>query len=135
MPPKMRKTVSKTTRLERQIETAIEDLRQNHTKTLDSVASLKKKVNELELRTSENGPTRADANREKLNLAVNELDQLIDSVISQAAKKKHRCEKLKLDCSTQPHAPARLKELLTLCAENEQLAKDLLCYSLGRLNK
>ena len=135
MPPKMRKTVSKTTRLERQIETAIEDLRQNYKETLNSVTSLKKKVNELELRTNENGSTHADANRKKLNLAVNELDQLIDSAISQAAKKKQRCEKLKLDCSTQSHAPAGLKELLTLCVENEQLAKDLLCYSLGRLNK
>ncbi len=123
------------TQLERQIGNAIEDLRQNCTKTLSSVASLKKKVNDLELRTGENGAISDDANREKLSLAVNELDEFIDSVIAQAGKTRQRCEKLKLECSTQSHEPIGLKEFLTLCSENEQLAKDLLCYSLGRLNK
>lgn len=131
----MRKSLSIATQLERRIETAIGDLRQNYTKTLSSVASLKRKVNELELRTSENGSTCDDANREKLSLAVNELDQFIDSVVSRAAKTKQKCDRLKLECSAQSHEPVGLKELLSLCSENEQLAKDLLCYSLGRLDK
>jgi phage shock protein A len=135
MPAKMRKALSRATQLERQIETAIEDLGQNYTKTLSSVASLKKKVNDLELKTNDNGSTRDDTNRQKLNLAVNELDQFIDSVVSRAAKTRHTCEKLKLECSVQSHEPVGLKKLLSLCSENEQLAKDLLCYSLGRLNK
>ena len=135
MPAKMRKALSRATQLERQIETAIEDLRQNYTQTLSSVASLKKKVNDLELKTNDNSSARDDTNRQKLNLAVNELDQFIDSVVSTAAKTRHTCEKLKLECSVQSHEPVGLKELLSLCSENEQLAKDLLCYSLGRLNK
>jgi hypothetical protein len=135
MPAEMRRALSTETQLERQIETAIEDLRQHFAKTLSSVASLKKRVNDLELRTSEKGSARDGANREELSLAVNELDQLIDSVISQAAKTRQRCEKLELECSVQSQKPDGLKELLSLCSENEQLAKDLLCYSLGRLNK
>ena len=131
----MRKTLSSPTQLKRRIETTIQDLRQDYAKILSSVAALKKKVNNLELRTSENIPKHDDVNGKKLSLAVDELDKFIDSVIAEAAKTKHRCEKLKLECSMLPHEPAGLKELLSLCSENEQLARDLLCYSLGRLNK
>jgi len=135
IPAKMRKALSTPAQIKRQIETAIQDLRHDYAKTLGSVASLKKKVNDLELRTSENGVRSDDVNREKLSLAVNELDRFIDSVIAKAVKTKQMCEKLELECSRQSHEPAELKELLSLCSENEQLAKDLLCYSLGRLNK
>jgi len=131
----MRKALITSTQLEKQIEIAIQDLRQENMKTLRSVASLKKKVNDLELRTSENSSKNDDMNRKKLSLAVNELDKFIDSVIAKAAKTQQKCEKLKLECSQQSHGPVRLEELLSLCSENEQLAKDLLCYSLGRLNK
>ncbi len=127
--------MSTANQLERQIKRAIKDLKQNYTKTLSSVASLKRKVNDLEQRASEKSSTCTDANREKLNLAVNELDQFIDSVIAQATKTRQNCEKLKLECSAQSRESIGLKELLSLCSENEQLAKDLLCYSLGRLNK
>jgi len=131
----MRKTLRTPTQLKRKIETTIQNLRHNYAKTLSSVASLKEKVNNLELRISENSSKNDDANREKLSLAVDELEKLIDLVIAQAAKTKQRCEKLKLECSMQPHEPSGLKELLSLCSENEQLARDLLCYSLGRLNR
>jgi SPX domain protein involved in polyphosphate accumulation len=129
------KDLSQATQLQRQIETTIEDLKRNYAETLSSIASLKKKVNNLEQKTSENDSTHYNANREKLSLAVNELDQFIDSVISQTAKTRQKCERLKLECSMQSLEPVGLKELLSLCSENEQLAKDLLCYSLGRLNK
>jgi ABC-type phosphate transport system auxiliary subunit len=126
--------LSRATQLEKQIDTAFEDLRQNYAKTLRSVASLKRKVNDLELRASRGGSTQADE-LEKLNLAAKELDRFIDSFISQATRTKERCEKLKLKCSAQSVEPLGLKYLLSLCSEYEQLAKDLLCYSLGRLKK
>lgn len=131
----MRKALSNPAQLKRQIEKAIQDLRRDYTKTMSLVASLKKKVNDFELKISGNSSKSDDVNREKLSLAVNELDKFIDSVIAKAAKTQQRCEELKLECLTQSHQPVELKELLSLCSENEQLAKDLLCYSLGRLNK
>jgi len=131
----MGNTLNRSVRLEAEIETAIEDLRRNYEKTLRIVTSMKKRINDLELNISEKGSVRADSNRGKLNSAVEELDEFIDSVISQTARTREKCEKLKQECAVQSFEPIRLKELLTLCLENEQLAKDLLCYSLGHLRK
>ena len=135
MPVQMRNTLNRATQLEKQIETAIEDLRRNYGETLRKVAALKKRINDLELNISERGSVPADPNGGELNSAVEELDEFIDSVILQTARTREKCEKLKHECAVQSFEPIRLRDLLSSCLENERLAKDLLCYSLGRLRK
>jgi len=131
----MGNTLNRSAQLEAEIETTIEDLRRIYGKTLSAVAFLKKRINDLELNVTERGSVPADQNGGELSSAVEELDEFIDSVILQAARTREKCEKLKQECAVQSFEPIRLRDLLSSCLENEQLAKDLLCYSLGRLRK
>ena len=131
----MGNTLNRSAQLEAEIETTIEDLRRIYGKTLSAVAFLKKRINDLELNVNERGSVPADQNGGELSSAVEELDEFIDSVILQAARTREKCEKLKQECAVQSFEPIRLRDLLSSCLENEQLAKDLLCYSLGRLRK
>jgi len=121
--------------LEAEIKMTIRDMRISYRRTVKTVASLKKKINDLELRISERGYAQPHPQLEKLNSAVERLDRFVDSVIVESARTKENCEGLKRMCDMQTVKPTQLKDLLTLRQENEQLAKDLLCYSLGRLRR
>jgi len=122
-------------KLQTQINVVVRNLRRNYRRTLRTVASLKKRINDLELSISKESCTRTDVDMEKLNSAIERLEDFIDSVISESAKTKEKYEGLKQECKMQAFEPIELEDLLTLCKENEQLAKDLLCYSLGHLKR
>jgi len=128
-------SLTEAAELEAQIEMAIRDLRKSYRRTVKTVASLKEKINDLELRISRERHAQHHPQLEKLNSAVESLDIFVDSVIVESARAKENCERLKRKCEMQAFKPAQLENLQTLCQENEQLAKDLLCYSLGRLRR
>jgi hypothetical protein len=127
--------LTKNTQLENRIKTATKNLTRDHNKTLRTVSSLKKKINDLELNISRRDNTSADADAKKLNITMEKLDAFVDSVILKSANVAREYERLKLKCAKQAFEPPELKDLLTQCRKNEQLAKDLLCYSLAHLKK
>lgn len=59
------------------------------------------------------------------------LDKLTDSQILKSKEAWKKYEELKHDCEMRSLAPPQLDELRILCKETEQVAADLLCYSLG----
>jgi len=119
--------------LQTQIETAIKDLEKNRKKAAKTVAFLKKRINNLELSISNESCVKTDAGVEGLNSATERLDRFVDSVILENAQARGECERLESECRALTFASARLENLKALCQEYEQLAKDLLCYSLGRI--
>jgi len=119
--------------LQNQIETAIKDLEKNRKKAAKTVAFLKKKINDLELSINDESCAKTDAGMERLNSAIERLDRFVDSVILENARVISECERLERECRALAFECARLESLKTLCQEFEQLAKDLLCYSLGHI--
>jgi len=99
------------------------------------VALLKKKINYLELSLSQEGCTRTEVGMEKLNALTERLDKFVDSVISESVRARQKCERLNQECKMQAFDLAKLEDLETSCKEIEQLAKDLLCYSLGHFRR
>ena len=92
-------------------------------------------MNRLEQRIGQEKPEEAKIDEASLRSAVDSLERLTDSEIlrSQAAWKKY--EKLKQECERHDLTVPQLDELRTLCKMTEQLAADLLCYSLGLLRQ
>jgi len=117
------------------IEDATRKVREDYEKALETVGTLKEKMNELEQRIGQKKPEEARADMASLRSAVDSLERLTDSEIlkSKAAWKKY--EELKLDCEVHAFALSQLDELRILCKRTEQLAADLLCYSLGLLRQ
>lgn len=105
--------MTETNRLQIQVDKAVTDLRESYEKTLET-------VNVLKNETTDN---------------ADKLDTFTDFLILETARDKKRYESLERECKLESFEPARLKDLKTLCDQKEQLAKDLLCYSLGRLRR
>lgn len=117
------------------IETAIGDLEKDCEKAVKAVKKLKDKMNELELKISDQTNPRANRDLERLNSAIKRLDTLNDSLILKSARAWEEYEKLEHDCRTHAFEPAGLNDLRTQCQDMERLARDLLCYSLGFLRR
>jgi len=96
--------------------------------------ALKNRMNVLELRAIENGDE-TSIERERLTLAAESLDRFVDSVIHDIVKAWKRHDRMRRQCELLGFEPPSMKALKMVCEENEQLAKDLLCYSLGRLRQ
>lgn len=106
---------------------AVRDSRKSYEKAIETVAVLKQETRDLELCMSEEACLATeDADR---------LDAFTDFLILESARAKRKCERLERKCRVQAFEPTGLKDLKTLCEQEEQLAKDLLCYSLGRLRR
>ena len=127
--------MTQATKLETRIELAIRDFRRNHRKAVRTVTFLKRKINDLELSVSQEDCARAEDDKKKLNALIERLDGFVDSVISESARTREQCERLKHECKMQEFDPVTVENLETSCKETEQLAKDLLCYSLGHFRK
>jgi len=121
--------------LQNQVDLAIRNLKKDHEEAVKTVAFLKKRIDDLELHISKEGYVRTDADAGKLNSAMEQLDRFIDSLILNSARVKEKCERLAQECQIRSFEPVGLESLRALCHENEQLAKDLLCYSLGRFKR
>ena len=124
-----------TDELGTRIENATRNVKEDYEKALGTVGMLKEKMNELEQRIGKEKPEEASGDMASLRSAIDSLERLTDSEIlrSKAAWKKY--EELKHECEKNALAPPQLEELRTLCKRTEQLAADLLCYSLGLLKQ
>lgn len=127
--------MTESDKLRVRIENTTRDLEADYQRTLKTVARLKENMNSLEQRISQEKPEEAQEDMNTLRSERESLDKLTDSLIlkSKEAWKKH--EELNQRCKTQSLKLSQLDELQTTCKKTEQLAADLLCYSLGILEQ
>ena len=113
------------------IENATKEVEEDYQRTLKTVARLKEEMNELEQRISKKKHEEADADINSLRSATDSLNRLTDSQILRSKTAWKKFEGLKHDCKTQTLELPQLDEMQKLYKKTEQLAADLLCYSLG----
>ena len=125
----------KNDELSARIESATRNVKEDFEKAVGTVGMLKLKMNELEQRIGQEKPEEATEDTTCLRSAIDSLERFTDSEIlkTKAAWKKY--EELKHECENYALSPPQLDELQSMCKRTEQLAADLLCYSLGLLRK
>jgi hypothetical protein len=117
------------------IENASRNVKEDYEKALETIGTLKEKMNELEQRIGQKKPEEAIGDMASLRSAIDGLERLTDSEIQKSKVAWKKYEELKHDCELHALAPPQLDELRILCKRTEQLAADLLCYSLGLLRR
>lgn len=128
-------TLTETDELNARIENSARNVKEDYEKAVETVGMLKDKMNELEKRIGQKKTEEARQDMASLRSTIDSLERFTDSEIlkSKAAWKKY--EELKNECENQALTLPQLDELRTLCKRTEQLAADLLCYSLGLLKQ
>lgn len=124
---RMVRCLTETARVQVRVDMAVRDLRKSYEKAIETVAVLKKETRDLELCMSREACLATDD--------AERLDAFTDFLILESARAKRKCERLEHKCKLQAFEPTGLNDLKTLCKQHEQLAKDLLCYSLGHLRR
>jgi len=127
--------LTETGALDARIEVATRNVKEDYEKALGTVGMLKEKMNELEQRIGQKKPEEAWEDTASLTSAIDSLERFTDSEILKSREAWKKYEELKLECENHALAPSRLDELRTMCKRTEQLAADLLCYSLGLIKQ
>jgi hypothetical protein len=96
---------------------------------LGKVQKLKNKMNELEQRTPKTRDLKA------LESAIKRLNKLTDSQILRSKKAWEEYRKLQQESKHCESCPVQLDNLRAVCKKTEELAADLLCYSLARFEQ
>ena len=126
------KALTEITQLRVRVENATKEIEEDYNRIRQTVQTLKQKMNEIEQRLSQKKTTKGtNEDTKSLRAVMKSLDRLTDRQIlkSKVAWKKY--EQLKHNCRTHASDLPELEELRVLCKKTEQLAADLLCYSLG----
>jgi chromosome segregation ATPase len=116
--------------LEARIEETERKIQSNYTETLEEMLRLKTQLNKLEQQTS-----RKTQSLKALDLALERLDRLIDSQIVRSKRAWEEYRRLEQECKQCALCPVQLDNLRAICKKTEELATDLLCYSLARFKQ
>ncbi len=117
------------------IENATRDVEKSYRKTLEKVNRLKEKMNKWEQRANTNSGAKTRKEFDSLNFAIESLNRLTDSQILRSKKAWNKCKKLEQDGKQRRSELPELDNLRAWCKKTEELAADLLCYSLGHLKQ
>lgn len=117
------------------VENATRNVEEDYKRAVETVGILKERMNELEQRISQKKREEADEDLNSLRFTIKSLDTLTDSQIQKNKEAWEKYEELKRDCEMQTLRVTQLDELRILCKKTEQLAADLLCYSLGHFKQ
>jgi hypothetical protein len=125
-------TMEDSLELQNQIERTRKQTEKEYAQVLMEVKGLKNGMNKLEQSISggEQVATMSDSN--SLDLAIQSLNELTDSQILRSKKAWEEYRKLETCCTRCSVQPVELDNFKVLCKKMEELAADLLCYSLGR---
>ena len=119
-------------KLEARIEKARGQTERDYKKALRTVEKLKNKMNELERSVSQKEQAETGEDLDALDLTLKRLNRFTDSQILRSKKAWGEYRKLEHDCRLYGLKPVQLDDLLIVCKKTEELAADLLCYSLAR---
>lgn len=120
--------------LQSQIGNATREIEKSYKKALKSIEKLKEKINELELSISQKGNAEK-SDIDELNSEKENLNTISDSLILKSERNWEEYKKLKHACKVCAVEPAGLDDLRLQCKKSEELATDLLCYSLARFKR
>lgn len=127
--------MTETEELGARIEIATRNVKEDYEKALGTVGTLKEKMNELEQRIGHKKPEEATKDAASLRSAIDSLERFTDSEISKSKEAWKKYEELKRECESGALTLNQLDELRIMCKKTEQLAADLLCYSLGLIRQ
>jgi len=116
------------------INKAVRDLEKSHEKALKDVEKMKETINRLELNMSRKRRT-TSKDMDALNSAIQSLNELSDSQILRSERAWEEYEKLERDCKVHTLKPVGIDNLRVLCKETEELAANLLCFSLAHFRR
>jgi hypothetical protein len=115
-----------------EIDEATREMERDYAVALGHIEKLKGRLNAAEHRASQESSFEAAHRMEALDSIVRSISELSDSLIIKSKRAWQRYESLKHECEAAGLTMARLDGIRVLCRKTEQLAADLLCYSLGR---
>jgi predicted RecB family endonuclease len=128
------KALEEVADLKLRVDEAVSHFQKIYTETLNTVENLKERMNRLELSISRKG-CKADEQMEELNSTIDHLNKLTDSLISRSKEMWKGYNILEHDCKAKKLEDNELDHLRVLCEKTEQLAADLLCYSLAHFER
>jgi hypothetical protein len=112
-----------------QVEETETQIQRDYGKALGKLQKLKNQMNKLEQQAPRTQGLKA------LNLAIKRLNRLTDSQIMRSKKAWEEYRKFEQECKRYAPCPVQLDNLRVLCKKMEELAADLLCYSLARFKQ
>lgn len=118
-----------TMELRARIKETGRQIQRDYRKTFEKVQKLKNKMNELEQHTPKTLDLKA------LDSTIKRLNRLTDSQILRSKKAWEEYRKLEQECKQCTSCPVQLDNLRAICKKTEELAADLLCYSLARFEQ
>lgn len=121
-----------TVEFQARIEKTRSQIERDYKEAFQTVKKLKNKMNKLEQNIIHKERTQTTQDLNALDMAIKRLNKLTDLQISRSKKAWENCRKLEHDCEQYELRPIQLDNLRVLCKKMEELAADLLCYSLGR---
>jgi hypothetical protein len=127
-----REPLAKARSLVSEIDEAAREMERDYAMALGQIEKLKGRLNTAEHRASQESDFEAARCIEALDSIVRSISELSDSLIIESKRAWQRYERLKQECEAAGLTMARLDGVRVLCVKTEQLAADLLCYSLGR---
>ena len=123
-----------TSELQNRINQAAKKTEQKYQNAVEELGELKKKINDLE-RVIVDDADATGEDKEKLDSAIDQLIKLTDFMISESERAWEEYRTLERDCRIGAPEPsnvnAQMKALWGLCKKTDELATDLLCYSLA----
>jgi len=114
----------------RRLLKAIRNIEEDDRKLLETLRTLKDDMNRLEERV---GEKKQPEDVDKLNSAIENLNQMTDLQILASKRAWKICEEFERESTGLSSESDKLNELRAVCKKREQIAADLLCYSLGHL--
>ena len=120
---------------DRRIEKATKDSERSYNETIKHILELKDRINKLETIISDEGNAENREELRELNFLEEKLNSSVDALILGSEAEWEDYRKLEQECKIRELNPARLEAFKAVCMKTEELAKDLLCYSLGRLRR
>lgn len=111
------------------------ELERSYFEALKEVQELKDNINATELRLVQKESASGQGDVNLLNSLSGSLDEMTDSMILRSKQAWQTFERLSKECKAESFESARLDGLKALCKKQEELAANLLCYSLGRFKK
>lgn len=129
-----------TSELLNRINRAVKETEQKYQNALQELGELKKKINDLErVIVNANAQARTDEDKEQLDSAIDKLIKFTDFMISESERTWEEYRTLERDCRIGASEPsvvnAQMKALWGLCKKTDELATDLLCYSLAHFKQ
>jgi len=127
--------MTEATEIRNQISEAAVNFEEHYECTLREIRELKTLMNELERSLNEKNDNKTADNVSRLEGVTEELDILIDSTILRSEKQWEKFHELENASKPIAQKLDELNDLRNICERTEALAKDLLCFSLGRFRK